>query len=287
VREIKDLLQQGDYATSLDLHQAYHHIAVPIQIRPFLAFYFEKKSYQYKSMPFGVVVAPKIFAKTLKIAITEIHKQWKEIRIIVYSDDIFLLHQQGAVLQNVTRQIKRYLEALGWQIAEEKSTLKPTQIFQFLGWQWNSISQTLFMTSQRRRSIISKLKWYTKLALMKQYVKTRKLASILGETQFTEVQLRRGALHLKRIQQLVSQQAKMKGWNSWIRLSPTLIPEFSWWIAKTQDNLQLCFKTPKQWCMIGTDASEDGQGVQPHSNSKQLMMTWGKWRTTSLTSSNQ
>ncbi|KAA6360262.1 MAG: hypothetical protein EZS28_044211, partial [Streblomastix strix] len=42
VREIKDLLQQGDYATSLDLHQAYHHIAVPIQIRPFLAFYFEK-----------------------------------------------------------------------------------------------------------------------------------------------------------------------------------------------------------------------------------------------------
>ncbi|KAA6368480.1 MAG: hypothetical protein EZS28_035993, partial [Streblomastix strix] len=81
-REIKDLLQQGDYATSLDLHQAYHHIVVPIQIRPLLAFYFEQKSYWYRSVPFGEAVAPRIFAKTLKIAITEIRKQWKEIRII-------------------------------------------------------------------------------------------------------------------------------------------------------------------------------------------------------------
>ncbi|KAA6382229.1 MAG: hypothetical protein EZS28_022243, partial [Streblomastix strix] len=104
VRETKDLFLQGDYTTSLYLLQEYHHIAVSIQIRLFLAYYFEKKSYWYRGMPFGVAVAPRIFAKTLKIAITEIRKQWKEIRIIVYSDDILLLHKQSAVLQNATHQ---------------------------------------------------------------------------------------------------------------------------------------------------------------------------------------
>ncbi|KAA6381309.1 MAG: hypothetical protein EZS28_023163 [Streblomastix strix] len=88
----------------------------------FLAFYFKKKSYWYRGMLFGVALAPRIFAMILKKVITEIRKQWKEIRITVYSDVILLQHQQSAVLQNATRQIKRYLKTLGWQIVEEKST---------------------------------------------------------------------------------------------------------------------------------------------------------------------
>ncbi|KAA6400685.1 MAG: hypothetical protein EZS28_003796 [Streblomastix strix] len=79
VRENRDIIQQANYATSPNLHKSYHHFAVPIQIRSFLDFYFEKKSYRYIGMSFGVAVASRIFTKTLMMAITEIRKRWKEI----------------------------------------------------------------------------------------------------------------------------------------------------------------------------------------------------------------
>ncbi|KAA6396167.1 MAG: hypothetical protein EZS28_008305 [Streblomastix strix] len=150
VKENKDIIQQGDYVSSSNLHQLFHHIAAPIQISPFLDFYFEKKSFWYVGVSFGVAVASRIFTKTLMMAITEIRKRQKEIRIIVYSDNILLLYQQNAVLQHASRQIKRYLEIMGWQITEEKSTLAPMQIFKYLGKQQNLLNQTLFMTCEMR-----------------------------------------------------------------------------------------------------------------------------------------
>jgi hypothetical protein len=38
---VKELLEKNDFATSLDIHQAFHHIRVHPSLHPYLAFFFE------------------------------------------------------------------------------------------------------------------------------------------------------------------------------------------------------------------------------------------------------
>ncbi|KAA6329901.1 MAG: hypothetical protein EZS28_053561 [Streblomastix strix] len=87
VQQIKQLITQKDFATSLDLHQAFHHIRVSTEFQPYLGFRFEKKDYIYQGMPFEVATAPRIFTKTHKLAMMEVRRRWKS-RILAYADDI-------------------------------------------------------------------------------------------------------------------------------------------------------------------------------------------------------
>ncbi|KAA6360968.1 MAG: hypothetical protein EZS28_043505, partial [Streblomastix strix] len=51
--QVRDLIRKGDWATSLDLKSAFHHLKVYPPHRPYLAFEAMGKVYQYRAMPFG------------------------------------------------------------------------------------------------------------------------------------------------------------------------------------------------------------------------------------------
>ncbi|KAA6398824.1 MAG: hypothetical protein EZS28_005653, partial [Streblomastix strix] len=65
IQQIKQLITEKDFATSLDLHQAFNHIIVSTEFQPYLGFRFEKIDYIYQGMPFGAATTPLIFTKTL------------------------------------------------------------------------------------------------------------------------------------------------------------------------------------------------------------------------------
>ncbi|KAA6395629.1 MAG: hypothetical protein EZS28_008853 [Streblomastix strix] len=50
-----------DFATGLDLHQAFLHIREITEFRPYQWFRFEKINYIFQEMPFGAATAPRIF----------------------------------------------------------------------------------------------------------------------------------------------------------------------------------------------------------------------------------
>ncbi|KAA6377263.1 MAG: hypothetical protein EZS28_027211 [Streblomastix strix] len=71
---IKQILEPSDFATTLDLQDAYHHIRVSDQLLPYFGFAFMGKTFAYRGLPFGYRNSPYIFNKTIQLAIRAIRK---------------------------------------------------------------------------------------------------------------------------------------------------------------------------------------------------------------------
>ncbi|KAA6374039.1 MAG: hypothetical protein EZS28_030436, partial [Streblomastix strix] len=84
--QVRNLIRKGDWATSLDLKSAFHHLIVYPSHRPYLTFEAMGKVYQYKAMPFGTQHSPIFFAQALAIVIRKIWRE-SDIRILNYVDD--------------------------------------------------------------------------------------------------------------------------------------------------------------------------------------------------------
>ncbi|KAA6317602.1 MAG: putative Gag-Pol polyprotein, partial [Streblomastix strix] len=196
VQQIKQLITQKDFATSLDLHQAFHHIRVSTEFQPYLGFRFEKIDYMYQGMPFKVAITPRIFTKTLKPAIMEVKKRWKS-RKLAYADDILLLNLDQQMLRQETMEIKNFLSSLGWLITEDKSQMEPNQEFEFPGWLWRTKEMTFQLTVDRRRCMLKELRLMMNKVKNREKILVRKLASLIGKIRFIEAQWKRGPLHIK------------------------------------------------------------------------------------------
>jgi hypothetical protein len=103
-KTVTELLLPNDYAISIDLKSAYSHISVHPSLWPYLGFVFERKSYCFLGMPFGLSNAPRIFTKIMRVAMWHIRQKWN-IRCVAYLDDLLFLHQSQDELERVARKI--------------------------------------------------------------------------------------------------------------------------------------------------------------------------------------
>ena len=78
---IRASLRQGNWVTSIDLSDAYLHLPIHPQSRKFLRFHHKGISYQFSSLPFGLVTAPLVFTSLVK-----------EVKLLALKQDIYL-HQ--------------------------------------------------------------------------------------------------------------------------------------------------------------------------------------------------
>ncbi|KAA6355430.1 MAG: hypothetical protein EZS28_049044 [Streblomastix strix] len=92
VEQVRYLLIPNDWAVTLDLKSAFHHLIVYLPHRAYLAFEVDNHHYQYRAMPFGCKHSPIFFTQALTLFLTEIRNR-TNIRIINYSDDLLLLYQ--------------------------------------------------------------------------------------------------------------------------------------------------------------------------------------------------
>ncbi|KAA6363324.1 MAG: putative reverse transcriptase, partial [Streblomastix strix] len=276
VNSIKQIVKQGDFATSLDIHQAFHHIGVAAKSIPYLCFSFLGQSYAYIGMPFGVSIAPRVFIKTLIPLIAQLRRMLSS-NIITYMDDILILNQNPLTLQQETLIIKDYLAQMGWILSMEKSNLNPSQDFEFIGWRWDSRNLTIQLKPKRRRGMIKQLKILMNRAIHNKYIRTRELAKRIGEIQFARAQFVRGALRTKLLNKLKDQEVQRSGWNNWTKLTCKVVPEITWWIQKISQNKPLSFQTPTNWASIQTDASHHGWGATCKIAQNKTMVAYNWW----------
>ncbi|KAA6402492.1 MAG: hypothetical protein EZS28_001973 [Streblomastix strix] len=78
--QVRDLIRKGDWATSLDLKSAFHHLTVYPPHRPYLAFDTMGIFYQYRAMPFGTQHSPIFFAQALAMVLMKRRRE-SDIRI--------------------------------------------------------------------------------------------------------------------------------------------------------------------------------------------------------------
>ena len=77
-------IRPGDWFVTVDLADAYFHIAIHPAHRRFLRFAFQGKAYEYQALPFGLSLAPRVFSKCVEAALSPLRD--RGIRIFSYID---------------------------------------------------------------------------------------------------------------------------------------------------------------------------------------------------------
>ena len=66
LKNVWQLIQQGDFALSIDLQDSYLHIPIVKHHHHFLCFVWHNVPYQWKVLPFGLATAPRVFTSLTK-----------------------------------------------------------------------------------------------------------------------------------------------------------------------------------------------------------------------------
>ena len=191
---IRTSLQQGEWLTSIDFKDAYFHIPIQEQSRKYLRFHVLGQTYQFKALPFGLSTAPLEFTVVAKeVKLMAIHKG---IRIHQYLDDWLVRARSHRVCLQHIQDLVKICQELGWLVNLEKSELEPTQIFDFVGYQFDLRAGRVRPTPDRWQNLQDKIADILSLPACP----VRQFMSLIGLLTATEKQVHLGRLHMRPIQ---------------------------------------------------------------------------------------
>ena len=136
-----------EWVSSIDLSDAYLHIPIHPNSRKYLRFCHRSQVFQFTSLPFGLATAPQVFTMTVKEV--KLMALSRGLKLHQYLDDwLIRSHSQEEALVN-TQAVVDLTQSLGWIINQEKSKLKPTQVFSFMGYEYHLDSALVKPTQER------------------------------------------------------------------------------------------------------------------------------------------
>uniref|UniRef100_A0A8W8IEM8 Reverse transcriptase domain-containing protein n=1 Tax=Magallana gigas TaxID=29159 RepID=A0A8W8IEM8_MAGGI len=83
LRSITQALNVGDWVASIDLKDAYLHVPIYPEDRKYLRFCIDNIHYQFRSMPFGLATAPRVFTKLMGAIGAHLTKKSKDFHLYV------------------------------------------------------------------------------------------------------------------------------------------------------------------------------------------------------------
>ena len=177
---IRTSLISGEWVSSIDLSDAYLHIPIHPNSRKYLRFCYKSQVFQFTSLPFGLATAPQVF--TMIVKEVKLMALSRGLRLHQYLDDWLIRSQSQEEAQVNTQAVVDLTQSLGWIINQEKSELKPTQVFSFVGNEYHLDSALVKPTQERwlkLQDLILRLK-------SKHVLTARCLMSLIGLLSSTE-----------------------------------------------------------------------------------------------------
>ena len=250
-------LQKGDWATSLDLRDAYFHIPIHRKSRRYLRFFFKGKIYQFRALPFGISVSPYVFSRVLKTVLRHVRRLG--IRVHAYLDDWLQLSVSEVQSWQHSRRFLNIILELGFVPNWEKSELVPTQKFCFLGARFNLIKGQVGPSLER----ISTFQQALTLLLNARQASARQLHSIVGQMESMANLLPWGRLHKRSLQWGIKERWFQEDclWEQQIRLHPWFPRAVQQWLDKEFLMSWSPVHHPPPDFQLFTDSSLDGWGA--------------------------
>ncbi len=122
-KRIFGCIRPRDWFAAIDLKDAYFHVSILPRHRPFLRFAFEGRAYQYKVLPFGLSLSPRVFTKVAEAALVPMREQG--VRILNYLDDWLILAQSQDQLCEHRNWVLSHLSQLGLRVKLGKEQTLP------------------------------------------------------------------------------------------------------------------------------------------------------------------
>ncbi len=223
-KRIFGCVRPRDWFAAIDLKDAYFHVLILPRHRPFLRFAFEGRAYQYKVLPFGLSLSPRVFTKVAEAALVPLREQG--VRILNYLDDWLILAQSQDQLCEHRDMVLSHLSQLGLQVNWERSKLSPVQRISFLGMELDSVSQTARLTQERAQSVLNCLNTFKNrtAAPLKQFQR------LLGHMAAAVTPL--GLLHMRPLQHWLHGRVPRWAWQSGtlrVQVTPACRQTFTPW----------------------------------------------------------
>jgi hypothetical protein len=223
---IRESIKPLHWGVSLDLEDAYFHVPIHPNYRKYLRFAFQGQVYQFRSMPFGLATAPRVFTKLMSAVGS--HLRVHGIILLQYFDD-WLLHQldRQLLLYNLEFSWKELL-SLGLLLNADKSDLIPSQDFTFVGMNFLTHINRVRVSIQRISDLLMKVNW----VLSQSHITAQEFLSLNGILSSVADFVQLGRLFLRPLQHYLSACWKWSPGNllTQIPILPSLRSHLQWWL---------------------------------------------------------
>ena len=168
-----------------------------------------------------------------------------------------------------TQAVVDLTQSLGWIINQEKSELKPTQVFSFVGYKYHLDSALVKPTQERwlkLQDLILRLK-------SKHVLTARCLMSLIGLLASTEKMVPEGRLHMRPFQFHLKEHWRYpQSLNSLLPWTEAIAAHLDWWQNPSNVTKGADLHAKDHSIQLFTDASNEGWGAHLNQNS-----TKGLW----------
>tara|TARA_R110002050_G_C8946231_1_gene512990 strand:+ start:1128 stop:2876 length:1749 start_codon:yes stop_codon:yes gene_type:complete len=178
-KDFRMMLQQGDYMAKTDIKKAFWTIPIQARHRKYLKFRWRGKLYQYRVVPFGLSCASHALRLLTLPLIRKARK--RGIRIVMYADDILVMHQDKKKAEEQLRWIMKQFMEVGYIMNEEKTTKVPDTRMEFLGLTYDSRTMTMSTPASKVRDI---RKMARRIIKDPEGIRLRPLQSLVGKINF-------------------------------------------------------------------------------------------------------
>ena len=250
-------IQKGEWATSLDLSDAYYHVPIHPQHRRYFRFVFRGQVFQYCALPQGLTTAPYVFSKIITPLKSHCHKLG--IFLHQYLDDWLIRASSYHSCHDQTQFVLQLAQGLGWIVQVSKSELTPSQHFQFLGYQYNLVTGTVSPTKEHWHKLQLVLhEWFPALTRT-----ARQWFELLGTLVSLEKRIYMGLLKVRPIQIYFNQNFnwQVADFESSVPVTPAILKMLRWWTVYQNVMKGIWLQPPPPQLQFFTDASLMGWGA--------------------------
>ena len=186
------------------------------------------------------------------------------LRIHQYLDDWLIRSQSQEEAQVNTQAVVDLTQSLGWIINQEKSELKPTRVFSFVGYEYHLNSALVKPTQERWL----KLQDLILLLKSKRVLTARCLMSLIGLLASTEKMVPEGCLHMRPFQFHLKEHWRYpQSLDNLLPWTEATAAHLDWW-QNPSNVMKGADLHPKDHSIqLFTDASNEGWGAHLDQNS--------------------
>ena len=250
---VRDWIQPGYFACSLDLKDAFLHIAMNNDSKKYLRFRWLDELLEWQALVFGLTCSPRVITKVIKPVIAFLRATWN-ILISIYIDDLLLQARTYEECVYHTQIVIVLFMALGWEFKWQKCTLIPSQQFVHLGFQFDTNLMTISVPTEKVKRLVS----LCSDIYQQKSSSVLMLEKIIGTMESNRPAVPLAAMHYRSLQkQLIVAKRFGRDPDKIIFLSQKSLTELSWWINPLgfAANATAPIREPKQTLDIWSDAN--------------------------------
>lgn len=261
-------LRQHLWVVSLDIKDAYLHVPIHPAFRKYLHLAFLSTIYRFRVLPFGISTAPYTFTRIVRDLAAFFHS--KGIIFHHYLDDWLIVADSPQLVSQHLEVVIRVAQRVGWIINWEKSQVRPTQTFTYVGIHYDLHRGLAFPPLDR----LEKLECLLDRMLRLNVTTARQVLSLIGHLASMEKQIPWARGFMRPIQWGLATQWRISKdpLDQTVTISQSMKQALLWWKSRrnTLRGLQLMHFVPD--IQLATDASQTAWGA--HWNDLSLSGQW-------------